>query len=148
MANGEWRADRNMNGTNCNATERIAKEAYEREGWNVVHFGAPDFLLWRRTPRGRMEVAFAEVKVAGGELSPSQMVWLAALDGLRARVEIARVSHHGNIKLETPVYRSKDRRLMLLPTMVSARRRRMWHRAASGTPEPLESFLAGAKEEA
>jgi hypothetical protein len=63
-----------------NDSEVAARVRYEGDGWEVLHTGAPDFLLRRLRADGTYEYAFSEVKREDDEMSPEQEVWREALE--------------------------------------------------------------------
>jgi VRR-NUC domain len=73
-----------------NNTERIAADAYEREGWEVLRSGWPDFLLTRERG-GVIEIAFAEVKNEDENPRPNQKKILNLLKRL-APTTVCRVT--------------------------------------------------------
>jgi len=103
------------------AVEDLARAEYEHLGWQVVRGGAPDFLLLRETVEGP-EFAFSEVKGPFDRLRPRQHIWLGALQGLGARVEVAKIIPGKRIQFLTPTRRSGGK-LELLPEINPARQR-------------------------
>jgi len=100
--------------------ENRARDFYAKEGWEVFHGGAPDFLL-RRERDGVTYYAFAEAKSGHDQLKRAQKEWFSALMGLGARVDLARVHKDGTIEIRTPISRV-GRRFLLLPTGIPAPR--------------------------
>jgi ribosomal protein S27E len=69
-----------------NIIEKKAKELYEKEGWEVINKGAPDFLLIKRDKHRKIiSVKFAEIKTIDtkkkyeDKLRYSQKIWKEAL---------------------------------------------------------------------
>jgi VRR-NUC domain len=56
---------------NNNTCEVSAATEYEKEGWEILDSGWPDFLLWRWSG-GRIELKFSEVKSADAAVRDNQ----------------------------------------------------------------------------
>jgi len=123
--------------------EDVARSFYEKQGWEVFHAGAPDFLLRRKVDAETTEFAFAEVKSTNDELRHSQRVWCAALIVLGARVDLARVTGRGEVTLQTPTLRSGSGGFVLVPEMSPAPRRA----STSAVPMRVPLETAGAVAE-
>lgn len=71
-----------------NYRELAAVERYKKDGWSVLHEGAPDLLLVRLDAAKRIAaVKFREVKSPADELTYAQKVWRDALRFLGAECE-------------------------------------------------------------
>jgi len=67
-----------------NLREHAIAEKYKKEGYAVLHEGAPDFLLVKNTSNKITEVRFVEVKAARRKLTYSQKIWRDAIKFLSA----------------------------------------------------------------
>jgi len=77
-----------------NESERLVKEKYEQQGWNVLEHGAPDFLIYKNGEDGKItEVQFVEVKTTGGAryLEKHQMAWKIAVEAIGIKYTVEKV---------------------------------------------------------
>jgi len=91
-----------------NESERLVKEKYERQGWNVLEHGAPDFLIYKNDQDGKItEVQFVEAKTTGGarHLEKHQMAWKKAVEAIGIKYTVEKVWQ--NYLLDVPWYTKK-----------------------------------------
>jgi len=88
-----------------NVSEKKAKELFEKEGWQVIHCGAPDFLLIKRGKYKKTknykttieDVKFVEVKTTKDKLRPEQELWKLALEFIGVKYELKVIGKKHNV---------------------------------------------------
>lgn len=73
-----------------NNREKQVLEQYEKEGWETIRCGAPDFLFVKVENREIKDFVFVEVKSKKSELTYPQEIWKQILEKIGAiyKVEV------------------------------------------------------------
>lgn len=75
-----------------NIREHSVAKKYEKEGYKVLHEGAPDFLLFK-TENGKItNIKFIEVKRQGAKMTYEQKLWRDALKALGANFSVEEIT--------------------------------------------------------
>jgi predicted Holliday junction resolvase-like endonuclease len=75
-----------------NLREHAIAERYKKQGFAVLHDGAPDFLLVKNADGKIIDVEFVEVKARGARLTYSQKVWRDAIKFLGAKWKLEEIA--------------------------------------------------------
>lgn len=85
-----------------NDNERIVREMYERDGWNVIRSGYPDFLMFRGNLRSTpIEIRAVEVKSDFDRIGEHQQMNHEVLERAGIRTFVVWVDENGKIKEDT-----------------------------------------------
>jgi hypothetical protein len=90
-----------------NSNEQKVADAYKQARWAVLRNGWPDFLMYRRTANGKVEIRAVEVKSKTDKLSTAQKAMHRVLSRFGVRIDV--------------VYTSKDNPFVMQPIKPTGR---------------------------